>query len=459
MAPKTDRDSGEEVLREYSQGIAELLASAANPARVKLLALMLKGDGRFSSMTAKTGLSKTALANHLSRLTASGLVKRSSRGVYELTVDGRELLGAAVSMYMTSVKRAESEKTRIHSRYRRAFMDAESAGRRMVSNPARYQECWLSYTGAMAGCLTSLGSRCDTTDIGGASGYCFIINVAKGRLCPSGPTAIHVTTFREMLKATESFGWRIEPYIYQHAYPAKEGAPTPRELELVSRLYERVRKEVDQDRPVVLWGLAAPEYGIVNGYEEQSYIVSTFRSCLSGGKPEPPVPFHALNAPGCIDAFYFRKGERTSDDGAFVEEALSRGFRFASADMPTVKGYIAGPGAYDEWARVLLESTGDDQDYLGNSYTVACVAEGRAMSSAYLRRIAPSVSSTRREHLVEASSAYERAARELDGLAKLFPFKFQGEMTGADKRQGEKMLGRARAHEEDAVRRLAKAVG
>ncbi len=448
----------DEVLVENSDGIAGLLSSAANPARVMILTLMLRGEGGFPTMMSKTGLSKTALANHLTRLVENGLVRRRERGRYELTVDGRELLGAAVSMYMSSSRRAEEERARLQNRYRRAFMGEGGTGRKMVSGPATYQPCWLSYTGAMAGCLTALGCGCDATDVGGASGYSFIVNVAEGQTCPSGPTATHIKTFREMLKATESFGMKIEPYIYQHSYPAKAGSPTPRELEVVSKLFDRVRREVDEDRPVVIYGLAAPEYGIVNGYEGQSYIVSTFRSLNEKGKPEEPVPFHVLNSPGCIDAFYFRKGARTHEDRGFVDEALSRAARFAAAEMPVQKGYVAGPDAYEEWARVLTEVPEDEQNYLGNSYTAACVAEGRAMSSAYLKRLSPRAAAGARGHISSAASAYARAAERMEEFSRLFPFSFEGKMSEAGRRKGAVILRQARGHEEEALRELTKAV-
>ena len=456
MVPGKERDT-DEALVENSEGIAGLLGSAANPARVMLLTLMLRGEGGFSTMRIKTGLSKTALANHLSRLVENGLVRRAERGKYELTVDGRELLGAAVSMYRSSARRADEERVRLQSRYRRAFMETGVTGRRIVSRQAKYQPCWLSYTGAMAGCITALGNACDATDVGGASGYSFIINVAKGQTCPSGPTATHIKTFREMLKATESLGADIEAYIYQHSYPAKAGSPTPRELEVVSKLFERVRREIDGDRPVVIYGLAAPEYGIVNGYEGQSYIVSTHRSLNEKGRPEEPIPFHALNSPGCIDAFYFREAPRTHEDKEFAAEALARAARFANAQMPVQKGYVAGVEAYDEWARVLIEVPEEEQNYLGNSYTAACVAEGRAMSAAYLRRVAPRTSATVKEHLSASAAAYARAAERMAEFLKLFPFGFEGEMKQPDRKKGADILKDARAHEEEAVRELSKA--
>ncbi len=458
MALRKDRHV-DGVLADYSEGIAGLLGSVANPARVTLLALMLRGEGTYSAMMAKTGLSKTATANHLSKLVEGGLARRSERGRYVLTVDGRELLSAAVSMYLSSTRRADEERARLQTRYRRAFMGAGETGRRTVSRPAEYQPCWLSYTGAMAGCLSALGSACDATDVGGASGYSFIINVAKGQTCPSGPTATHIKTFKEMLKATESFGSRIEAYIYQHSYPAKAGSPTPRELEVVSKLFDRVRREIDEDRPVVIYGLAAPEYGIVNGYDGQAYLVSTFRSVSEKGKPEEPVPFHALNSPGCIDAFYFKEGVRTHDDKGFFDEALSRASRFANGQMPVQRGYVAGPDAYDEWARVLTEVPEGEQNYLGNSYTAACVAEARGMSAAYLKRMSARAGAPARGHLAASSSSYAKAAARMEEFCRLFPFRLEGEMKEPDRRKGAEMLRAARVHEEAAIKDLGKAMG
>jgi len=95
---------------ESPRGLAGLLKSAANPARVQILASLLHGSHEFSQLMQKTKLSKTALANHVNRLMETGLVERVARGEYTLTTDGRELLKAALTVYRNSARREEERR-------------------------------------------------------------------------------------------------------------------------------------------------------------------------------------------------------------------------------------------------------------------------------------------------------------------------------------------------------------
>ena len=116
----------------------------------------------------------------------------------------------------------------------------------MISKRVGYLPCWLSYTGAVAGSLRALGVDCDTVDVGGYSGYAFIINVAKGVTGPSGPTALPFKTWKQIRKGTESLAWTIEHHEYPHSYPAKEGNPTPQEIEIAKKLFEKIKQEIDE---------------------------------------------------------------------------------------------------------------------------------------------------------------------------------------------------------------------
>jgi hypothetical protein len=292
-------------------------------------------------------------------------------------------------------------------------------------------------------------------DVGGYSGYAFLINVSKGMTCPSGPTALPTETWTQIHRGTEKLGWAIEHYEYPDSYPRKEGHPTPEEIEVARKLFEKIKREIDQkDRPVVLWGLVVPEYGIVNGYEGDSYLTSTFRSLTR--QPETPIPFHDLKAPGCIDAFFFRDHFET-DAEIMNKETIERAIRFASAKVPVLSNYVAGPAALYEWANVLERLPEEKQNYHGNSYVGACVAEGRAISAEFLRRLAEKSKGQRSEHLLAASESYGKGAKLVDEFTKIFPFKFEGDMKLGDRRRGAEILRKAKLFEEEALRNLRKA--
>jgi hypothetical protein len=300
-----------------------------------------------------------------------------------------------------------------------------------------------------------LGVSCDMVDVGGYSGYAFLINVSKGMTCPSGPTALPMETWTKIHRGTEKLGWTIEHYEYPHSYPKKEGRPTPEEIEVAKKLFAKIKQEIDQrDRPVVLWGLVVPEYGIVNGYEGDSYIASTFRSLAK--QPETPISFHDLKAPGCIDAFFFREPV-TTDSETVGKEAIKRAVQFATAKVPILDNYVAGPAALSEWANVLEGVPEEKQNYHGNSYVGACVAEGRAMSAEFLKRLAGKYKGEQSEHLLNASESYAKGAKLMEGFTGIFPFKFEGEMTLEDRKRGAEILGKTKLHEEEAIKHMKRA--
>lgn len=456
MSEKIDDKQLQSILLESPKGVAELLKSAAHPVRIQILALLLRGERDFSKLMQETEMSKTALANHLKQLMNKRLVQRVARGEYRLTVDGKELLNAAATMYKDSAQREETRRELLRRRYTKGMIEGKPLSKKVMSKKVEYLPCWLSYTGAIAGSLRALGVDCDTVDVGGRSGYAFIINVAKGVTCPSGPTALPHETWKQIHKGTESLGWTMESYVYPSSYPAEEGNPTPEEFEIVKNLFEKIKREIDErDRPVVLWGLAIPEYGIVKGYKGNSYITSTYRSLIK--QPEEPIPFYDLKAPGCIDAFFFR--DRVERDATVADrEALERAISFAAANTSILDNYVGGPAALDEWANVLENLPEEKQNYMGNSYVGACVCEGRFMSAEFLRRLAKKYHGKQSKHLQEAGKCYEIGVELMKEFTRIFPFKQQGEMKLEDRKKGAEILRKVKPFEEEAIKHMKKAL-
>jgi len=433
-----------------------LLKSAAHPARIRVLAHLMQGNCEFSDLMLYTKLSKTALANQLNHLVRMGLVQRVARGEYALTVDGRELLSAAATVYQNSKRREENRREALQSRYTKGYVERKIMSRKVIRKEAVYPPCWLSYTGAMAGSLKALGTDCDIVDVGGYSGYAFLINVSKGTTCPSGPTALPSQTWRQINKATENLGWTLEHYDYPHSYPEVEGKHTAKEIEVARKMLEKIKREIDEkDRPVVLWGLVVPEYGIVNGYEGESYLTSTFRRLAK--QPEDPVIFYDLKAPGCLEAFFFKNRVGPDHPGS-RREAVERAVHFAEAKVPILDNYVAGPAALDEWANVLESLPEEKQNYHGNSYVAACVCEGRAISNEFLQRLAKRHPGKHAKHLLAAAECYNRSAKLMEEFTRIFPFKFQGEMKTKERKKAAELLRQVKPLEEEAVKHMKKAL-
>ena len=442
-------------LTESPGSVAGMFRAAAHPARIRVLALLFEEERDLSFLVAETGLSKNALVNHVTMLMGVGLVLRSRRGRYALTSDGEQLVRYVAQAYQGSRQRIEEERRMMRALYASGSRRSNMIESKIVSQPAEYMSCWLSYTGAMAGCLRSLGVDCDITDVGGASGYAFILNVAKGRTSPAGPTALGAA-WMDINKGVESLGVRVKHWWDDHSYPATPGKPTPKEVELASKVFEMVKGEVvERDRPVVLWGLNAPEYGIVNGFERQSYVVSTFHHLI--GAPEDNILYYDLKATGCLDMFMFR--ERLQLDGKEVQdEVLDRAIRLGRAEFKPLPGFVAGPPALSEWADVLSSGRKDIVEYFGHSYSAQCYAEGREMAAEYCKRLAKRSKGKRAEELELVSRSYQQESALLKRMADGSPFVME-ERQLSEKARGSaaQLLRESRRHEEEALKHLERA--
>lgn len=443
----------ETVLVESPGAIAELLRSAAHRSRIQILTMLLEGEDEFSRIMESTELSKTALANHLNQLIEKRLIERIARGKYRLTDDGRQLLDAAVRMYRDSRQREEQAQEALSRRYTDGLIEIRTPNRKVISKEIEYYECWLSLAGAVASSLKALGVEVDATDVGGYSGYAFLINVTKGITSPSGPTVLSNEVWRRIIDGTESLGWKIERYRHPSAYPIKKGNPTPKDMEVAGKLFGKIKHEIEEkDRPVVMMGLFVPAYAVVNGYDGDSYVVTKSRN---GNKIEELVHFYDLKAPGGLDSFFF-KSQVTLNRTVAGRMALKRAVDFAAGRIPVVDGYVAGPQALDEWANVLVTVSIERQNYMGNSYVGACVGEGRRMCGEFLRRLVNKLHWNQSENLQKAAECYESGSKLMEGFCRIFPFNYEGKTTSADLKRGAEILRKVKLLEEEAVTYMEK---
>jgi len=324
----------------------------------------------------------------------------------------------------------------------------------------------LSYTGTVAGSLSTLGVDCDIVDVGGYSGYAFIINVPKGETDPSGPTAFmfeYDFVRDQIVKGTESLGWTIEVYQDPADFEPLGRDPTPEELERAKKLFDTVREEIDdRDRPVVVWGLPVPDYGVAIGYDGDSYIPVTV---YSNGNPGEPVPYYRLQAPSRLQALFFRDKVGLNTE-AIDRQAIERAVRLASWDAPSTSKWVMGPVALDTWADAL-QKLPNIKDYWhgygGNSYTAQCIRESRFIATEFLKRLHEKHQGRQYEPLLEAAECYDREMKLMEEFTRIFPFSEtpspRKEIRPEHVREGAETLKKIKPLEEEAVKYLKKALG
>lgn len=443
-----------EVLESRDQ-LTRLLKAVAHGERLHVLALLVNRQQEFSSLLEETGLSKTALANHLNQLIDSGLIERPERGVYRITIDGKELLESLAVTYSNSQIREELAKQLLLERYTRGYGSGGELRMEafIVDKKATYEPAWISYVAAITGVLKSLGVECDVVDVAGYSGYAFIVNVSKGTTCPSGPTAHRA--WDEIHEGTEVLGWKMSSISEEVSYPQGETI-TSEDLDRARKHFEIVKKGLaSTGRPVVIWGIPLPEYGIVNGYTGDAYEVSTYRHL--NNEPETPIRYDALQAPGCLEAILFDEKTQVLNESERDAGAAKRAIVMAEGTYAP-KGYVAGPDAYEEWARVLEEKPGE-VIYHGNSYVAVCTQEGKACATEFLKRLAEKYRERPQAPLLrKAMEEYNQASKLMEDYVKVFPFAMEGDLPSGKLVKGAGILRDVKPHEQKALDHMREAI-
>ncbi len=442
--------------------ISDVLKTVSQVKRLQILGFLIDSPKKFSFLLLRTEISKTALANHLSTLVDAGLIEKIVRGSYKITNDGFNFIKATVNAYKESEMRKEIEEEKKSLeifKFYHTLEEKTKMNEKIVEFKSEYQDGAISYLAALTGVLKSLGSDLDIVDLGGRTGYGFITNVSKGKICPSGPTAMSESCWSEIYKGSGSFGWKFNIWFENRSFPQKSRPLSPEDYARANDFFNRVKETIDKyEKPVVIWGIPVPEYGIVYGYTEDSYTVSTFRTVIN--EEETPIKFDALEAPGCMDLIYFTDQieiDSKEEDRKSVERAVI----MAEGNGVARNGYAAGSEAYDEWADVLnnLEL---EIDAFGNSYVIDCYWEGKRIAAEYLRRLSERfINLPQSKILLQASEEYKKVESSFKELSKLFPFfskNHKDDLTDDNRNKGAQLLKLSKINEEKAIKFLKDAL-
>jgi len=272
---------------------------------------------------------------------------------------------------------------------------------------AQYVGCWLTWVAATRGCLNFLGIQCNNADVAGQSGYAFRIVVREG-LCPSGPTMFD---WNSLLGGVWRLGRSTSLFFAGECHTGQW--KNERTREHCRAAFESARREIDANRPCVIWGAYIPEFALCNGIEGENYLVDSYRKCIN--QPQPPVKFDELDAPGGLYTLGFPTAmetpRETADRGAIEHAVQVMSERFTDHDL------ASGVDAYDLWVDQLQQNKAVA---FGNAYNAQCWAEARRLAERFVGGIAernPAVPALR-----EAHAAFKRSAEAMERVAKTFPF-------------------------------------
>ena len=445
-------------LLQNIEGMSEFLKAISHPKRIYIMTLLLEKPLDFSQFLLQTGLKKTALANNLTILIEAKLIERFERGVYRITQDGKELLNAITDVYAKAKIREDQKRKAIQRRYSQGWL--KNMKTKIISNPATWEPAWISYLGAVLGVLKSYGKNENYASVGGYTGYIFALpNVLSRGTCPSGPTALGDDVWNTIEKSTEFLGYSVHTFNDNGSLPSEEGKLSEEDIKRAKKLYSFTKRAIDDNQPVIMWGLNTPEFGICNGYTNGSYLVSTYRSNI--GQPEIPIPYDSLQAPGGLKAILLKE-ELTPISEKDDKETVMRAIRFAEGNTVDISHlnntYISGADAFDKWADLLENNVSEDHPYHGNSYVGACTLEAAQLASIFLKQLSEKFEGTTQAmFLKEASEEYKKVITPLDKFTKIFPFAFEGDMAQEKRVKGAELLRSAKNPFTNALNFLKKA--
>jgi hypothetical protein len=269
---------------------------------------------------------------------------------------------------------------------------------------------WVSKLGCIKGCLDYLGINASDAWIYGASGHAFIINVHEV-VCPSGPTAWNSPG---MLKLVENLGCKIES-VSSH----KSAADFE---EKKNRTWEFTKAAIDAGFPCYGWELEIPEYFVVYGYDDNSYLFKGPRTNDPTASEAKPKPWQELGEAetGVLYMSSVKPGQAKSDS-AVVKEALAFAVEHSSNPKKwTFPKYMTGPAAYDNWIGALESETALG---FGVAYNAEVWHECRHLAVEFLKEAKKRLANPKLDLLFdEACGRYEVVRDKLKEITGLFPF-------------------------------------
>ncbi len=450
-----------ELILNSTEDISSLLKATGSPNRLKILGYLLKESRNFAFMLSRLKIKRTTLNHHLDMLIETKLIEKEEWGRYKISEFGTKFL----RILAESFKQIDSEEQKAHrdlikeynqwpSFYREPRMVTENT----ITSKALYQGGWNSYISSISGALISLNVPYDYVYISGMSGYCFIVNTTGMIKTSSIKELIPNSAWEEIRRGTESFGWKLHYWEQKRKYPGKWNL-TEEDFKTSLDVFNNIVKIIDDyDTPVMLFGIHHTGFGIVNGYRNDSYLVSSF--LRMEGREEIPVHFDQLKLLDKFSYFYFKNHIERNDVDFEERQSINRAIRFIEGSNFSHEGYLFGSDAYDLWIDSLNDNDPETIDIFGNSVLGQYYYDGKSVAAEYIDRLARKYKGKPQGvYLKNAFQEYRDAKRHLEKFTFLFPY-FEPEksvLSPENRKKGINILADVKNSELKALEFLEKA--
>jgi hypothetical protein len=276
-----------------------------------------------------------------------------------------------------------------------------------------------SFLGAWAGVLRALEDERPMEDLWGLSAFGLRTQVHR-TLQPVG------LLFRQWDETCSAIVMRTG---YACLAGLRDQFYTPDDLRQIRLAWMRnIEKALDDGRPAISFGIHAPAFGIIYGFDDQTeeYQVSTFLdgqapatlNAMELGTEQPPLIF-VLIPTGPLADYNPAAAARAAIDDALAQH-LGKEKDSAGKLLQPPPDLATGPAAYNAWSTAV--ETGQIGQPWCLGYYAAYYAEARSSAAVWLRKLATDAA------WVHAAPQFTRAATHLEheaecfgNLSKLFP--------------------------------------
>jgi hypothetical protein len=265
---------------------------------------------------------------------------------------------------------------------------------------ARLQMSWTTFVGAAQGVLTAAGlidPSLDTSALMGLSGRAFHLTLDD--TCWPGCATMYDWP-REHAAAFERIGVLAEVFQARPESPTYDAARR--------RAVTHIKAALDRGVAVVLWGVDAPEFGVVYGYDDADgvFLVDGVAR-LNTGSSTPILYENVGRSSDVPELHYVVPVERVPWDAAAAHRSALRDYLEHTEVRPQlVPRYPSGLRAYDNWLTALEAGTFAP---FGLRYNTAVLADAKRHAATYLARLA--AGGLALPYLAEAGgTAHENAA-------------------------------------------------
>jgi len=441
--------------------VSDLLRTVGSPNRLRILSFLVQKSRTFSFLLNHLHIKRTTLVHHIDVLIDTNFIEREERGKYMITDDGNKFLRVVTDTYQNLLMKKENKFQELihkHNHWPHFYREPMLTKKNHVTNKGLYQGGWNSFISSISGILISLGVPHDHVYISGRIGSCFIVNTIKILKSSMAKEMVSKNTWREIYKGIESFGWKLKKKEIERKYPGNWKLNNE-DVDLALEVFNQIVKIIDEyNTPVVLLGIHGCCFGIINGYQNDSYLVSTFYRMED--REEIPIKFDQLNLLDKFMYFYLPKKIEMKDLELEEKESIYRATVFAKGEDYSQNGFIMGPNAYDEWINVLESEKKEKIDLYSNSILGQYYFDSKYVASEYLERLTRKYNNKpQAEPLKKASENYRNAKMQLEQFTLLFPyFELEKNILSKENRiKGAKIITEVKKYEHLAIDNLEKA--